>query len=515
MTIMASGPPEAFERADPVLRAIATRVFRLGDAPGAGSRMKLVNQHLAGVHIAAAAEALVLAIGMGLDPHRVIETIRDCAGTSWMFENRGPHIADGDYAPLSAVDIFVKDLGIVLEEAGRQRPRPGARGPGARAVPPRRRRGLGARRRLRGGEGLRPGCRHRPARRGTGMILGAIGDDFTGSSDLALMLAKGGMRTVQYVGVPAEPADAGVQAGIVALKSRSVAAGRGGRARRSPRSTGCAPRAAGSSTSNTARPSNSTPQGNIGPVIDALIDALGTEAPVLVCPAFPAAGRTIYPGAPLRRRPAAVGVGDGAPPADPDDRSRPAPLAGAADAAADRPPAARGAQDRRPRGAARRGGGRAAGDRRRRRRGRRPAAAGGGLGRVRPADRRLRPRARAAAAARRHRRRGVLARRARPGAGALRLLLAGDPGAGGAAPRRRRRRPEARRRAHPRRRGRSGRGARLGRGAGRPAAGLFLGRSRGGRRAPRRPRAASAAPPASRPSSARWPLRRRRAAIPG
>ncbi len=120
MTIMASGSPEAFVRADPVLRAIATRVFRLGDAPGAASRMKLVNQHLAGIHIAAAAEALVLAIGMGLDPHRVIETISDCAGTSWMFQNRGPHIADGDYRALSAVDIFVKDLGIVLEESRRR-----------------------------------------------------------------------------------------------------------------------------------------------------------------------------------------------------------------------------------------------------------------------------------------------------------------------------------------------------------------------------------------------------------
>ena len=87
------------------------------------------------------------------------------------------------------------------------------------------------------------------------MILGAIGDDFTGSSDLALMLAKGGMRTVQYVGVPDAPADAAVQAGVVALKSRSVP-GAPRRSRcRSPRSTGCAPRAAGSSTSNTARPS--------------------------------------------------------------------------------------------------------------------------------------------------------------------------------------------------------------------------------------------------------------------
>ncbi len=119
MTIMASGAPEAFDKAWPVLDCIASKVFRLGDAPGAGSRMKMVNQHLAGIHIAAAAEALVLAIGAGLDPHEVIATISDCAGTSWMFENRGPHIADGDYTPLSAVEIFVKDLAIVADEAGR------------------------------------------------------------------------------------------------------------------------------------------------------------------------------------------------------------------------------------------------------------------------------------------------------------------------------------------------------------------------------------------------------------
>lgn len=114
MTMMISGVPETIDKAEPVLSAISERIFRLGDAPGAGSRMKMVNQHLAGIHIAAAAEALTLAIGLGLDPHEVIEVIRECAGTSWMFENRGPHIADGDYAPLSAVDIFVKDLGIVV-----------------------------------------------------------------------------------------------------------------------------------------------------------------------------------------------------------------------------------------------------------------------------------------------------------------------------------------------------------------------------------------------------------------
>jgi len=119
MSIMASGDPNHFKRVQPVLDAISEKVFRLGDTPGAGSQMKLINQLLAGVHIAAAAEALTLAAGLKMDLHEVIDVISHCAGSSWMFENRGPHIADGDYTPLSNVNIFVKDLGIVTEEAGR------------------------------------------------------------------------------------------------------------------------------------------------------------------------------------------------------------------------------------------------------------------------------------------------------------------------------------------------------------------------------------------------------------
>ena len=76
-----------------------------------------VNQHLAGIHIASAAEAIVFAIGQGIEPAKALEVISRCAGTSWMFENRVPHIVAGDYTPLSAVDIFVKDLGIVLDTA--------------------------------------------------------------------------------------------------------------------------------------------------------------------------------------------------------------------------------------------------------------------------------------------------------------------------------------------------------------------------------------------------------------
>jgi putative dehydrogenase len=117
MTVMASGTPEAFAAAGTALDAIAGKVYRLGDKPGAGSTVKMVNQLLAGVHIAAACEAMALGIRAGADPAQLYEVISNSAGSSWMFGNRVPHILDGDYAPLSAVNIFVKDLGIVLDAA--------------------------------------------------------------------------------------------------------------------------------------------------------------------------------------------------------------------------------------------------------------------------------------------------------------------------------------------------------------------------------------------------------------
>lgn len=113
LSVMASGASEAFEQAEPVLRAVAAKVYRLGDEPGAGSTVKMVNQLLAGVHIAAAAEAVALGIRAGVDPATLYDVIIHSAGNSWMFENRVSHILAGDYSPHSAVDIFVKDLGIV------------------------------------------------------------------------------------------------------------------------------------------------------------------------------------------------------------------------------------------------------------------------------------------------------------------------------------------------------------------------------------------------------------------
>jgi len=117
MTVMASGAPAAFEAAGAMLDAIAGKVYRLGDAAGIGSTVKMVNQHLAGVHIAAACEAMALGMRAGADPRALYEVICNSAGMSWMFQNRVPHILEGDYTPLSSVDIFVKDLGIVLDAA--------------------------------------------------------------------------------------------------------------------------------------------------------------------------------------------------------------------------------------------------------------------------------------------------------------------------------------------------------------------------------------------------------------
>jgi L-threonate 2-dehydrogenase len=83
--------------------------------------MKMINQLLAGVHIAATAEAMTFALGQGIPLATTLDVISKCAGSSWMFENRGPHIVGGDYRPRSAVDIFIKDLGIVTETARQAR----------------------------------------------------------------------------------------------------------------------------------------------------------------------------------------------------------------------------------------------------------------------------------------------------------------------------------------------------------------------------------------------------------
>ena len=135
----------------------------------------MVNQHLAGVHIAAACEAMALGMRAGADPTQLYEVICNSAGMSWMFQNRVPHILDGDYTPLSSVNIFVKDLGIVLDAARKLAVPAAAGGRRAPALP--RHRGGRPRQRGRrgGGQVLRRARRPRAAgqglNRGTGTSM--------------------------------------------------------------------------------------------------------------------------------------------------------------------------------------------------------------------------------------------------------------------------------------------------------------------------------------------------------
>lgn len=126
------------------------------------------------------------------------------------------------------------------------------------------------------------------------MLLGCIGDDFTGSSDLGNTLTKAGMRTVQYVGVPRDAAAANVEAGVIALKSRSIPVQDAVRQSLAAldwlRDQGCE-----QFLFKYCSTFDSTPEGNIGPVAEALADALDARQ-VIVCPAFPATGRSIYQG---------------------------------------------------------------------------------------------------------------------------------------------------------------------------------------------------------------------------
>ena len=117
LSVMASGQPQAFTLANEALLAMAEKVFTIGHEAGLGSAMKAVNQMLAGVHIAAMAEATTFALAQGIDLGQCIDVISQSAGSSWMFKNRAPHVMSADYTPKSATNIWPKDLGIVMEMA--------------------------------------------------------------------------------------------------------------------------------------------------------------------------------------------------------------------------------------------------------------------------------------------------------------------------------------------------------------------------------------------------------------
>lgn len=117
MTIMASGSIQAFEKLDPVLKATAGKVYNIGSEIGLGATVKIIHQLLAGVHIAAGAEAMALAARANIPLDLMYDVVTNAAGNSWMFENRMKHVVDGDYSPKSMVDIFVKDLNLVTDTA--------------------------------------------------------------------------------------------------------------------------------------------------------------------------------------------------------------------------------------------------------------------------------------------------------------------------------------------------------------------------------------------------------------
>ncbi|TDQ59380.1 putative dehydrogenase [Mesocricetibacter intestinalis] len=117
ITVMAAGSEAAFNKLQPMLTAVAAKVYNIGAEIGLGATVKIIHQLLAGVHIAAAAEAMALAAKAGIPLALMYEIVTHAAGNSWMFENRMKHVVEGDYSPLSMVDIFVKDLGLVTDTA--------------------------------------------------------------------------------------------------------------------------------------------------------------------------------------------------------------------------------------------------------------------------------------------------------------------------------------------------------------------------------------------------------------
>ena len=120
MSMMLAGVDKAFDLCRCVLEAISDRRFRISAHAGDGSKAKIVNNMLAGINLAAACEAMALAIKLGLDPRVLSDVVTASSGASWMFSDRMPRVLSGDYAPKAALAILTKDLSILLETAREQ-----------------------------------------------------------------------------------------------------------------------------------------------------------------------------------------------------------------------------------------------------------------------------------------------------------------------------------------------------------------------------------------------------------
>jgi 3-hydroxyisobutyrate dehydrogenase len=116
LTVMVGGDADAFRRAEPILAIIGKNVHHAGPN-GAGTAIKLVNQLLVGIHMAAAAEALVLGVKAGADPEQMLAVISTSFGSSRMLERGGPMIVNRDFSGGTPVDILRKDLGLIADLA--------------------------------------------------------------------------------------------------------------------------------------------------------------------------------------------------------------------------------------------------------------------------------------------------------------------------------------------------------------------------------------------------------------
>jgi len=118
LTIISAGKKTVYDQIKPVLEAFGSKLFFVGERHGSGSQLKVINQLLCGVHLAAAGEALALAGRQGLPLDVTYQVLCSGAAFSWMLGDRGPRMTGEQFADVtSAVDIFVKDLGLVLQSA--------------------------------------------------------------------------------------------------------------------------------------------------------------------------------------------------------------------------------------------------------------------------------------------------------------------------------------------------------------------------------------------------------------
>jgi len=117
MTIMASGNDNALTACDGAFRAMSGKIAPCGNAPGAATTIKMINQLMVGAQIALAAEAMTPAAKAGANPHIVYDEVGSGAARSFVWESRAPSMLNGDFSARGVLDIFIKDLKIVLDSA--------------------------------------------------------------------------------------------------------------------------------------------------------------------------------------------------------------------------------------------------------------------------------------------------------------------------------------------------------------------------------------------------------------